>query len=107
MIDAELLRLDSRLPELDGVYVYGDWSTGRIWGVKSADQKTATWHQELARTTLQISGFRETKSGDVLIMDQGGASIYKLLAQSTAPSATPFPHNLAEITPGKRSLFSD
>jgi hypothetical protein len=68
----------SKFPDLDGAFIYGDWSTGRIWGVKSADRRTATWHKELARTPLQIAGFRETRDGDILIMDQGGAAIYKL-----------------------------
>ena len=86
----------AKFPEIDGAFIYGDWSTGRIFGVKSADHKTATWHKELARTTLQISGFRETKEGDILIMDQGGAAIFKLIPNDQKAPAKPFPQKLSE-----------
>lgn len=86
----------SKFPELDGAFIYGDWSTGRIWGVKTADHRTATWHKELARTTLQIAGFRETRDGDILIMDQGGAAIYKLALSPQTLSTPAFPRKLSE-----------
>ncbi|HET6249373.1 MAG TPA: PQQ-dependent sugar dehydrogenase [Tepidisphaeraceae bacterium] len=85
-----------RFPELDGAFIYGDWSTGRIFGVKSADHQHATWHKELARTTLQISGFRQSNSGDIWIMDQGGAAIYKLIPNEQKTPAKPFPRKLSE-----------
>ena len=85
-----------KFPELDGAFLYGDWSTGRIWGVKSADHQHATWRRELARTSLQIAGFRESPEGDVLIMDQGGAAIYKLVPNTQASSAANFPRKLSE-----------
>src|SRR5665213_516344 len=86
----------SKFLDLDGAFIYGDWSTGRIWGVKSADHKAATWHKELTRTTLQIAGFRETRDGDILIMDQGGAAIYKLAPAPAAAPTSPFPRKLSE-----------
>ena len=86
----------TKFPELDGAFIYGDWSTGRIWGVKSEDHQHATWHKELARTTLQITGFRETADGDILIMDQGGAAIYKLIVNEQRAAARPFPRKLSE-----------
>ncbi|HWE04402.1 MAG TPA: PQQ-dependent sugar dehydrogenase [Tepidisphaeraceae bacterium] len=85
-----------KFPDLDGAFIYGDWSTGRIWGVKSADHLHATWHKELARTTLQIAGFRETKDGDILVMDQGGAAIYKIVPNAEKSSAANFPRLLSE-----------
>ena len=85
-----------KYPELDGAFIYGDWSTGRIWGVKSDDSIHASWHKELARTTLQISGFRETEGGDILILDQGGAAIYKLVPNATQSSPSTFPHRLSQ-----------
>ena len=38
-----------KLPELDGAYVYGDYSTGRIWAMKH-DGTRPLWHRELADT---------------------------------------------------------
>src|SRR5204863_9256172 len=41
----------TKFPDLDGAYVYGDYSTGRIWAVKH-DGKAVVWHKEVAVTTL-------------------------------------------------------
>ena len=85
----------ARFPDLRGAFVYGDWSTGRVWGVKAPRDKI-DWHKELARTTLQIVGFRETSSGDLLVIDEGGNGIYKLVPTHTDANASPFPQKLSE-----------
>ena len=60
-----------RFPELDGAYIYGDYSSGRIWGMKH-DGKRVIWHRELADTSLQITAFRVDHRGELLIADYGG-----------------------------------
>ena len=86
----------SKLPELQGAFIYGDWSTGRIWGVKH-DGTKITWHKELARTTLQIVGFREMADGELLVIDQG-SGIYRMqLAPPSAANAA-FPKRLSETS---------
>jgi len=60
-----------KFPELQGTYIYGDWSTGKIWGVRH-DRGRVTWHQELTDTTLQITGFGLDSQGELLIVDYGG-----------------------------------
>lgn len=85
-----------KFPDLNGAFIYGDWATGRIWGVKSEDSTHASWHQELARTTLQISGFRETREGDILVLDQGGAAIFKLESNPSQSSPIHFPRRLSQ-----------
>ena len=82
-----------KLPELRGAFIYGDWLTGRIWGVKD-DGKKVTWHKELARTTLQITGFRETAAGDLLVIDHGGG-FYRLVPVPVAAATPPFPKMLS------------
>ena len=85
----------AKLPGLRGAFIYGDWSTGRIWGAKAPHDKLA-WQQELARTTLQIVGFRETASGDLLVIDEG-SGIYRLEpALSSSASMPRFPRRLSE-----------
>jgi uncharacterized repeat protein (TIGR03806 family) len=80
-------------PELNGVYLYGDYATGRIWGMNH-DGRRVLWHRELADTRLQIAAFRVTRRGQVLIVDNGGG-IYRLMrAPSTAPA--PFPKRLSD-----------
>ena len=46
----------SALPKLSGAYVYGDYSTGRVWAMKH-DGTKVEWHKELATTRMQISAF--------------------------------------------------
>jgi glucose/arabinose dehydrogenase/mono/diheme cytochrome c family protein len=84
----------ARLPALRGAYVYGDWSTGRIWGVRHKAGKV-TWHQELARTTLQITGFGTDSRGELLIADHGGG-FYRLEPTPPGKKAPPFPARLSD-----------
>lgn len=60
-----------RLPELKDAYVYGDYATGRIWGLRHENTKL-TWHQPLAHSRLQIVGFGLDHQGELLIVDYGG-----------------------------------
>ena len=60
-----------QLPDLEGAYVYGDHSTGKIWAGRH-DGKQVTFHQEIADTTLAIAGFSNTHRGDLLVLDQTG-----------------------------------
>ena len=62
------------LPDLVGCFIYGDYSTGKIWGIRH-DGTQVTFHRELADTTLQITGFATNGAGDLLVIDHaGGAS---------------------------------
>jgi glucose/arabinose dehydrogenase len=83
-----------QLPELQGAYIYGDWSTGRIWGVKHLKGKI-TWHQELANTTMQITGFGLDADGELLIADHGGNAFYRLEANPREDKPARFPTRLS------------
>ena len=83
-----------RLPDLKGTYIYGDWSTGRIWGLRHESGK-ATWHQELATTTLQITGFGLDSKGELLIADHGGG-YYRLEPTPREEHPAKFPTRLSE-----------
>ncbi len=64
-------------PSLQGVYFYGDYCSGRIWGL--ARDASGEWQSaELLDTDLQISSFGETEDGEVLVVDYGGA-VYRLV----------------------------
>ncbi|MDX1928086.1 MAG: PQQ-dependent sugar dehydrogenase [Pirellulaceae bacterium] len=88
----------TKLPELQGAYIYGDYSTGKIWGVKH-DGQQIIWHRELADTAFQISAIVVDHDGELLIVDhrpEGLAGLYHLEAneQSAAPST--FPRKLSD-----------
>ncbi len=82
-------------PELRGAYIYGDWSTGRIWGAKQQQGKL-TWQQELATSTLQITGFGTDTKGELLICDHGGGALYRLERTPPQNDAPRFPTKLSE-----------
>lgn len=95
----------SRLPELYGAYIYGDHSTGRIWGIRHDGQRV-TWHKLLADTTFNISGFGLDSRGELLILDHRGrkeGAIYTLEPTPSQETARPpFPRRLSES-----GLFAD
>jgi len=85
----------NRLPDLKGAYIYGDYSTGRVWGVRHDGQKV-TWHQELVDTPCQIAGFTQSHTGELWIVDLG-TGIHQIQPREpeTLP-APPFPTRLSE-----------
>lgn len=53
------------MPELNGWYVYGDFCTGRIWAVNTADESPPVL---LAETGLPITSFGELPDGELLVL---------------------------------------
>ncbi len=83
----------SALPELQGAYVYGDWSTGKIWGVKH-DGSNVTWRAELADTPFQITGFGLDRKGELLVIDH--VTGFHRLVRNQTPQGAPFPTLLSQ-----------
>jgi glucose/arabinose dehydrogenase/mono/diheme cytochrome c family protein len=85
----------TRLPELVGAYVYGDWSTGRVWGIKH-DGTKVTWHRELVDTPFNITGFGTDHAGELYVIDHGGG-FYRLEPTTAADwPSQPFPTRLTQ-----------
>lgn len=81
-------------PELQGVYLYGDYSTGKVWGLKQRDGKV-TWTQELAQTRLQILGIGADPAGEPYLVDYAG-QIHRLERSPPAKGPSAFPRTLSE-----------
>lgn len=70
----------SRLPQLQGVYVYGDFQSGRIWGLREEGGKAVANDEivDLSKNRpLNIAAFGEDPSGELLILAFDG-KIYRL-----------------------------
>jgi uncharacterized repeat protein (TIGR03806 family) len=80
--------------ELNGAYVYGDYSTGKIWGARHNGSRV-TWHKELANTQLQLAAFAVNPRGDLLIVDHTGG-IYRLVRSPRQKSTQKFPIRLSQ-----------
>ena len=86
----------SRFPELEGAYIYGDYTTGRIWAAKH-DGKQLLWQRELADTNLAVADFTTSSKGDILVVDHLGHAIYSLEPSPQSPTTThEFPHSLSQ-----------
>ncbi len=87
----------AKYPELQGAYIYGDYSTGRIWAAKH-DGRKLLWHKELAGTRLQITGFGTDSKGEILIADYrdgGKGAFYTLVPTPNDLPPSTFPTRLS------------
>src|SRR5262249_19021811 len=82
------------LAELNGVYVYGDYSTGEIWGALH-DGKRMKSHRPLAHSQLQIAAFAVDHHGQLLVVDHGGG-LYRMVRAAPHRSTPKFPKRLSE-----------
>jgi uncharacterized repeat protein (TIGR03806 family) len=88
--------LGTRLPDLRGAYVYGDYGTGKIWAAR-ATQGKITELREIADTPFQILGFGLDAQGEIYFVDYGGKAIYSLEAiPPSLVSPESFPRKLSE-----------
>ena len=84
-----------KLPLLRGAYLYGDYSTGKIWAARVEGRQIA-WHQEIADSKLAISSFAIDGSGELLILDHRKGGGLFTLVPNDAKQNTNFPRKLSE-----------
>jgi uncharacterized repeat protein (TIGR03806 family) len=84
-----------RLKELAGAYIYADYDTGKVWGLRFDGQKV-TWKQELATTRQRIVAFAEDNAGELLHVDFMGGRIHRLAPAPQVVETHPFPRKLSE-----------
>ena len=63
------------MPEWQGIYLYGDYCTGKVWGLF---QSNSAWQSQLMfETGAQITSFGQDEFGEIYLASDNG-SIYKL-----------------------------
>lgn len=65
-----------QIPALTGVYIFGDFCSGRIWGLQNNGD--AWQSRSLADTNFMISTIGEDEQGEVYVADMTGGVIYAL-----------------------------
>jgi glucose/arabinose dehydrogenase len=61
---------------LEGIYFYGDYCSGRIWGLR---EEQGRWRERLlVDTDLTIASFGEDELGNVYVADFRGGVIYRI-----------------------------
>ena len=83
----------SRLPELQGAYVYGDWMTGKVWALKTEGDRVL-WQKELVDTPIAIICFMLDPSGEVLLVGYDG-TILRLEENAQPVGGQDFPKRLS------------
>jgi len=71
-----------KFPGLNGIYFYGDYCSGKIWGaVKTEGGKWVT--KELLKTELSISTFGEDEAGNLYVAhhSSGNGAIYRIISK--------------------------
>src|SRR5262249_27712296 len=89
-------------PDLQGIYFYADFCTGRIWG--ATDQGNGWASQELLVTGFPITTFGEDETGELYLDDFNEGVLYQIVsAQGPTPtptsSPTPTPTATSSPTP--------
>jgi uncharacterized repeat protein (TIGR01451 family) len=75
--------LGTRYPGLYGIYFFGDWCSGRLWGLEYA---SAAWEGALLyNTTLSIISFTEDEIGKLWVADYAGGGVYPIKEGAPAP----------------------
>ncbi len=70
-------------PQLDGYYLYGDYVSGRLWGLKyDAEQQRVVENRPIDWQQLPVFTFGQTDHGEVLMSTMmGGGRIYRFVAK--------------------------
>ena len=90
----------SDFPKLRGAYVYGDFSTGKIWAAKHDGEKLL-WHKEIADTPFAITGFGVDTKGRLIVIDDA-SGFHRLIPNPRAGQRSNFPKQLSHT-----GLFSN
>jgi len=67
---------------LDGTYLYGDFCSGRIWGMRMSGKHRVS--NKLLDTKLSISTFGEGEAGEVYVSDYDKGDIFQIEAMPTS-----------------------
>jgi glucose/arabinose dehydrogenase len=79
-----------KFPQMEGVYLYGDFCNGKIWGAVRND---SNWTSHLLiDTPFHISTFGEDEAGELYLASYGEGRIYRVTASTFAdvPMSYPF-----------------
>jgi glucose/arabinose dehydrogenase len=69
----------TRFPQMEGVYFFGDFCSGNIWGLRR--EAPGNWEMALLLDTdINISSFGEDIDGEIYVVSYSDGNIYRLTA---------------------------
>jgi len=84
----------SRLPKLAGTYLYGDYVTGKLWGIR-VDGEQLSEPQELVDSSLAVICFGRDHSDEIFVVSYDG-TIHRLVENPKAGQRSTFPRKLSD-----------
>ena len=72
-----------QFPSLTGTYIYGDFNSGRIWGLRK--EAGLFRNRLLLESRLALSTFGEDDAGELYLTDYGTGRVYRIEATQTPP----------------------
>lgn len=85
-------------PQMTGIYFYGDYCSGQIWGLLR--QSSGTWFSDLSvDTSFFISSFGEDEAGELYLTDYATGTVHRIVGPSGVPTATPTPFSTVVASP--------
>ncbi len=91
----------SRVPSLQGKYVYADFVSSSVWVLTVDANLNVTDHVDLAVASQNVSAFGEDEAGELYVVGYGG-TIYAIRGDSSSDPLAGFPEQLSDT-----GLFSD
>jgi glucose/arabinose dehydrogenase len=81
----------AQFPRMQGLYLFGDFCSGRIWGLRF--ENNAWTNALLLDNSFQLSAFGEDEAGNVFVAAYNTGEIHKLVdnGPTVTPSPTPLP----------------
>lgn len=74
-----------RYPAIDGLYVYGDFASRRLWVLQCEGAgKPVTYSAEVARLPFNISAFGEDHEGELYVLDYLDGRVHRLSPPAAA-----------------------
>jgi glucose/arabinose dehydrogenase len=70
-------------PNLRGIYLFGDFCSGRIWGLVPVGVGSGDWQvAPLAQVDARISAFGEDEAGELYLLDMSSGQLFRIMARS-------------------------
>lgn len=84
----------TRIPQLVGRFVFGDYGSGRIWALEP-DTMGGFTSRLLRASSFSIASFGQTLDGEVYVLDIASGQLHQLVPMGTVPVDT-FPQRLSQ-----------
>lgn len=85
----------SALESLNGTYLFSDFLSGVIWGLKEIPGESRYERVQLIASGKAVSGFAEDNDGELYVLDYAEGGIYRIVPRQVDETKRPLPEKLS------------